>query len=101
MSGSDVPAFMHDRNQLKSLPRDIRLSLQETVSALLIQVPNIVRLYEKLLRNLEEITVELGSLGTVILFNFSCAVLWGIGCHYTGALWGPLLHYCFVAVTVR
>ena len=59
MSGSDVPAFLHDRNQLKSLPRDIRRSLQETASALLVQVPNMVWLYENLLRNLEEITLEL------------------------------------------
>ncbi|MFC1857939.1 hypothetical protein ACFL9U_07895 [Thermodesulfobacteriota bacterium] len=59
MGGSGVPDFLHDRNQLKSLPRDIRRSLQETASALLIQVPNIVRLYENLLLNLEKITVEL------------------------------------------
>ena len=45
-----------------ALPRDIRRSLQKTASAFLVQAPNIVRLYENLLRNLEEITVELEEL---------------------------------------
>ena len=39
LDGSGVPSFMHDRNQLKSLPREARQTLRETASALQTRLP--------------------------------------------------------------
>ena len=57
--GSAAPAFLYDREQLKAIPKETRDNLRQTATELLSQIPNITRLYESVITNLDQITIEL------------------------------------------
>ena len=59
MDGSSVPVVLHDPNRLKAISRETRERLRQTAAALLLQIPNITRLYEAVVANLDRIAVEL------------------------------------------
>ena len=59
LDGSAVPAFLHDVNQLKSIPQETRDKMREVAVQLLNQIPVISQLYESLVRNLDRIKIEL------------------------------------------
>ena len=57
--GSAAPPFLHDRDQLKAIPKETRDNLRQTANELLLQIPNIIRLYESVITNLDPIAIDL------------------------------------------